>query len=131
MATHTGKDGTIRVGATDPVGELRSFNINESADTVEDTTMGDTARTRKATLTSWDGSVECYWDENDTSGQVALGVGTEVADLRFYPEGTDAGDTYYYGACIVTGVSRNVTFDGMIEMSITVEGNGALSTDTV
>lgn len=131
MATHTGKDGTIRVGATDPVGELRSFNINESADTVEDTTMGDTARTRKATLTSWDGSVECYWDETDTSGQVALGVGTEVADLRFYPEGTDAGDTYYYGACIVTGVSRNVTFDGMIEMSITVEGNGALSTDTV
>lgn len=129
MATHTGKDGVVKVGSDD-VAEVRSFSLNETADTAETTTMGDTARTHSITLTSFDGSLDVYWDETDTAGQVALGVGSSVT-LGLYPEGDGSGATYYSGTALVTGVSKSTSFDGMVEMSISVQGSGALSTATV
>ncbi len=92
--------------------------------------MGDTARTHLITLTSFDGSIDVFWDETDTNGQVALGVGSSVT-LALYPEGDSSGDTYYSGTALVTGVSRSSSFDGMVEASITVQGSGALTTSTV
>lgn len=129
MATHKGSEGTIKVGAN-AIAEVRSFSISEVGDTVEDTTMGDAARTYKPSLTSWSGSVEVYWDETDTNGQVALTVGAEVT-LNVYPEGSTTGDSYLTGSAIVTGRTINSSFDGMVEASITVQGNGALTADTV
>lgn len=129
MATHSGKDGIVKVGAN-PVAEVRSFSLNETADTVEDTTMGDSARTHIVTLTSFDGSLDVYWDETDTNGQVALGVGSSVT-LELYPEGDGAGATYYTGTASVTSVNKSSSFDGMVEQSISVQGNGPLTTATV
>jgi len=129
MATHTGSEGTVKVG-TDAIAEIRSFSIEESADTLDDTSMGDTARTYKTSLTTYTGSIDVLWDEIDTAGQGALTIGAEVA-LNFYPEGDTSGDVYYTGLAIVTGVSRNSSYDGLVEMSISVQGNGALSQSTV
>lgn len=128
MATHTGSAGTIKIGAN-AVAELRSFSIEETADTVEDTVMTDTARSFKPTLTSFSGSADVYWDETDTA-QTALSVGAEVT-IGFYPEGAASTSTYYSGSCIVTGVSRSSSFDGMVEASISLQGNGALTTSVV
>ena len=129
MATHKGSEGTVKVGSN-VVAEIKSYSIEESADTLEDTSMGDSARTYKSSLTSFSGSLDVFWDETDTSGQGALSVGSEVT-LSFYPEGDTTGDTYYSGSAIVTGVSRSASFDGLIEASISVQGNGALTTTTV
>jgi hypothetical protein len=128
MATHKGSEGVIKVG-TDSVLEIRSYSIEESADTLEDTSMGDSARTYKPSLTSFSGSLDVFWDEGDT-GQSALSIGSEVT-LNVYPEGDTAGDTYYSGSAIVTGVSRTGSFDGLVEASISVQGNGALTESTV
>ena len=98
----------------------------KQADTVEDTTMGDSARTHIVTLTSFDGSLDVYWDETDTNGQVALGVGSSVT-LDLYPEGEGAGATYYTGTASVTSVNKSSSFDGMVEQSISVQGNGPLN----
>jgi len=129
MATHKGSEGTVKFGAN-AIAEVRTWTINETADTVEDTTMGDSARTYKPSLTSWDGSVDVYWDETDTNGQVAATIGAEVT-LNVYPEGATSGDAYYSGSAIVTGVSRTASFDGMVEASITFRGTGALTAGTV
>jgi len=129
MATHTGSEGTVKVGAN-AIAEIRSFSIEESADTLEDTTMGDGARTYKPSLTTYTGTVDVLWDETDTTGQGALTIGAEVT-LNLYPEGDTSGDTYYTGAAIVTGRTINSSFDGLVEMSISVQGNGALSQTTV
>jgi len=129
MATHIGRDGIVKVGAN-TVAELRSFSIEETGDTVEDTVMTDTARTFISTLTSFTGSADVYWDETDTNGQGALTVGSSVT-IGFYPEGATTGDTYYTGTAIVTGVSRSASFDGMVEASITLQGSGALTASTV
>lgn len=128
MATHKGQDGIVKVGS-DAVAEVRSFSIEETADTVEDTVMTDTSRTYISTLKSFTGSLDVFWDETDTNGQVALGVGNSVT-LAFYPEGDSAGDTYYSGTALVTGFTRTASFDGMVEASITVQGSGALTTAT-
>ena len=129
MATHTGSEGTVKVG-TDAVAEIRSFSIEETADTLDDTSMGDTARTFKPSLTTYTGSVDVLWDETDTSGQGALTIGAEVT-LNLYPEGDTSGDTYLTGTSIVTGRSITSSHDGLVEMSISVQGTGALSTTTV
>lgn len=128
MANHAGSEGTVHVG-TSAVAEIRSYSISETADTIEDTSMGDTSRTYKSSLKSFSGSVDVFWDETDTSGQVALSVGSEVT-IKFYPEGATTGDTYLYGSAIVTGKTINGSFDGMVEASITVQGTGALTTGT-
>lgn len=129
MATHTGSEGTVKVGSN-AIAEIRSFSIEESADTLEDTSMGDTARTYKSSLTTYTGSVDVLWDETDTTGQGALTIGAEVT-LNLYPEGDTSGDTYLTGSAIVTGRTINSTYDGLVEMSISVQGNGALTTSTV
>ena len=57
MATHAGSEGTVKVGSN-AIAEIRSFSLEETADTLEDTTMGDTARTYKSSLTTFTGSVD-------------------------------------------------------------------------
>ena len=129
MATHKGSEGIVKVGSNS-VAEIRSYSIEESADTLEDTSMGDSAITYKPSLTSFSGSLDVFWDETDSSGQGALSIGSEVT-LNVYPEGDTTGDTYYTGSAIVTGVSRTGAFDGLVEASISVQGNGALTESTV
>lgn len=125
MANHTGSEGTVKVG-TATIAEIRSFSIDETSDTAEDTSMGDSYRTYKTTLKAWSGSVDVFWDELDTTGQGALSVGSEVT-MKFYPEGATAGDLYLTGTAIVTSKTVNASFDGMVESSIKVQGTGALS----
>jgi len=123
MAIHKGSEGTVHVGS-DAVAEIRSYSVEETADTLETTSMGDSARTHLASLTSFSGSLDVYWDEVDTA-QIALTVGTSVT-LKFYPEGTASTAKYYSGTAIVTGVSRSASFDGLVEASISVQGTGVL-----
>lgn len=131
MATHTGSEGTVKVGAN-AIAEIRSYSVEQTGDTVEDTTMGDAWRTHKTTLKSWTGSVDVYWDEADTTGQGALTVGSSVT-MNFYPEGATAGtsETYLTGTAIVTGVTVTASFDGMVESTLTVQGVGALTSATL
>lgn len=128
MATHTGSEGTVKVGAN-AIAEIRSYSVEQTGDTVEDTTMGDSWRTHKATLKSWTASVDVFWDETDTTGQGALNVGTEVT-LNLYPEGSTTGDVYFTGTGIVTGKTVSASYDGMVESSISVQGTGALTQST-
>lgn len=129
MANHKGSEGTVAIGAN-TVAEIRNWSLNESGDTIEDTELGDSAKTFQAGSTEWEGSIDCFWDETDTTGQGAMTIGSTVT-LNLYPEGETSGDTYYTGSAIVTGVSRQAANDGMVEASYSVKGAGALTEDTV
>ena len=128
MATHTGSEGTIKIGS-DTLGELRSFTLESTAETIEDTSMGDTSRTYKVGLKTFTGTASVFFDETDTA-QNALVAGAEIT-LNVYPEGASSGDTYYSGTAIVTGRTINSSFDGMVEMEISFQGTGALTESTV
>ena len=128
MATHTGSEGTIKIGS-DTVGELRSFSLESTAETIEDTSMGDTSRTYKVGLKTFTGTASVFFDETDTA-QTALVAGAEIT-LNVYPEGATSGDTYYTGSAIVTGKTINSSFDGMVEAEVSFQGTGALTSATV
>jgi Phage major tail protein 2. len=127
MATTTGSEGTIKIG-TDVVGELRSFSLESTAETIEDTSMGDTNRSYKVGLKTFTGTASVFFDVTDTA-QNALDAGAEIT-LNVFPEGASSGDTFYTGSGIVTGRTINSSFDGMVEMEISFQGNGALTEST-
>ena len=129
MATHKGSEGTVKSGAN-AIAEIRSYTITETADVLEDTSMGDSSRTYLASLKTFTGSIECFWDETDTNGQLTLDPGSTVR-INIYPEGSTSGDTYYTGSVIITEKSVTAPFDGMVEASFSFQGTGALSESTV
>ena len=128
MATLTGKDGAVYIGAT-AIAEVRDWSIETSSEMVTDTVMGDSWVTNKPTLKSWTTSVNCYWDSAD-AGQTLLVEGAEVV-INLYPSGNTSSQVYYTGSVIVASVSKSASFDGMIEVSFSGTGNGALTEDTV
>jgi len=128
MATHLGKEGTVQVGSN-AIAEIRGFSIDETIDTVEDTSMGDSSKTYLASIKDFSGSVDVLYDETDTNGQTALSVGSSVT-LNFAPEGTASGDVKLTGTAIVTGKSVTSSFDGLVESTISVQGTGGLTTGT-
>ncbi len=128
MATHTGSEGTVHVGSN-AIGEIRSFSINETGETIEDTTMGDPSRTYKAGLKNATASVEVFFDEaalSTSDGQGGLDVGSSIT-LNLYPAGTASGTTYYTGTAIVTSKTVNSSFDGMVEMSVEAQFTGGIT----
>lgn len=127
MANHLGREGTVRISST-TIGELRNYSLAHSADTVEDSVIGDIYRTRKGTMRTWSVSGDLYWDELD-AGQLTLTVGSSVT-VNLYPEGAAVGSYYYTGGGIVTKFDVSASFDGMVEGSISIEGNGTLATAT-
>jgi predicted secreted protein len=129
MATLTGNNGTVKVGSV-AIAEIRSFSVDETMDTIESTSMGDTYRTFETSLKSWSGSVDIFFDDTDTTGQGALTVGSEVT-VNFQVEGDTTGDHLLSGAAIVTGRTINSSFDGLVEASLSLQGDGALTEGTV
>lgn len=129
MATHTGVNGAVKV-ASNTIAEVRSFSIDTSAEVLEDTVLADTTKSYKTGKKSASATVECFWDETDTNGQIAIAEGNEVT-LNLYPEGADSGDYYYSGSFIITGNSISVPTDGIIEASFNATLNGALTRATV
>lgn len=129
MANHHGSEGLVKVGAN-TVAEVTGFSFTATAEYSEDTTLADTAKTYNTTaITAWNGTVTAFWDETDTTGQVALAPGANVA-LVLAPEGTDTGDTRYSGNALVTEITRNVQRGAVTEITFNFIGNGALTAAT-
>jgi len=129
MANHKGSEGVAKVG-TNTIAEVKDWSLSETAETIDDTTLGDTARTKKSSLTTASGSLTAFWDETDTSGQGAMTVGAEVT-LNLYPEGATSGDTYATLSAVVTEKGVSTSLDGMVETSVSFEANGAVTWGTV
>ena len=129
MATHAGSEGKVFIGS-DQVAEIKSWSLEVNSDTVDTSIIGTSWRKNQATIKSWSGNFEGFWDETDTDGQGALAVGGTVT-LNMYPEGDDSGDTYWTGDVIITSISYSASFDGIVEASFTYTGTGALTTSTV
>ena len=124
-----GQDGIVKAG-DNVVAEVKSFSVEESADTIDTTTMGDQYKKFRAGKTSWSGSIEAYWDETDSTGQGAFSIGSNV-ELKLYPEGDDTGKTEYSGTAYITGITKQTAQDGVAEISFSFQGSGALAKGTV
>ena len=134
MAEYLGKDGYVFVGS-DLVGESRGWSVEETAETIDTTVAGDTTRTFSTTYNNWTATVDVLYDAGDTA-QTALSIGSSVT-VKFYPEpGSSFGtptvgvDTELSGSAVVTGKTITSSYDGLIEASISLQGDGVLTYGT-
>jgi predicted secreted protein len=130
MASSAGSSGVFKISQTDgseaAVAEVRSYSFDVTADTIEKSVMGDTAREYLAGLSSSTLSVEVYWDQSD---QDAFDERATVY-WEIYPTGTGTGEKYYHGSGIVTGKTISAAFDGMVEASFSIQNSGAVTEAT-
>ena len=129
MANHTGVSGQVKVGSN-IVAEVRSFTLDTTAELIEDTTLTDTSKSYQFGKKGATVSAECWWDETDTNGQIAIIEGSQVA-LNLYPEGADSGDYYFSGTWLIGSNSISIPTDGIIEASFNATLTGALTRGTV
>ena len=127
MATHHGKEGVVKAGGTG-IGELTGYTLETTADVVEDTQLSDSTKSFVAGRTSFSGTLEMSYDETD-SPQQTLTAGTSIAFI-LAPEGNSSGDETFTGSGIVTGMSVNVSLDGITTRSVTFQGTGTLTRGT-
>ena len=127
MATHFGKEGVVTAGGTG-IGELTGYTLETTADVVEDTQLSDAAKSFVAGRTSFSGTLEMSYDETD-SPQQTLTAGTTIAFI-LAPEGNGSGDETFTVSGIVTGMSVNVSLDGITTRSVTFQGTGTLTRGT-
>ena len=130
MAIATGQTGIVRIGSSgsneSAVGNVRSFSIETSADTVESTVMGATTRSYLQGLSTGTISIEAYWDEADT---VMTSLDERaIVFFEVLPTGDTSGQEKYTGSGIVTSKSVSAAFDGMVEASFTIQISGAIAT---
>ena len=128
MATYTGTSGAVYVAPAE-VGEVRDFSLEQSAEVVASTVMGDSWVENKATLKAFNASVNMFWT-GGSDNQDDFVLGTEITFV-LYPTGNSTGQKKLSGSAIVTGISQSQSFDGMIELSVSVTGTGALTETTV
>lgn len=129
MATYTGENGQVKLG-TDSTGEsavseVRSWTVEHTKDVIEDTVMGDGARTFKSGLHQFTGTMEVVYDDGHTAASDAFRPDSDAAlFVEFYPN-TSAGEKFT-GQVIVTSVSRSASFDDLITASVSFQGTGPL-----
>ncbi len=128
MATFKGNEGTVLSGS-DAVAEIRSFSVSETADVIEDTVMGDSAKSYVASFTDATATVECYFDDTDTA-QNSFTVGSSVT-LNLQMEGNTTGDHRLSGTALITGRDVSVAADGMVEATYSMQITGGLTEGTV
>ena len=158
MSVYTGQFGVLKVAdQTDTtavmqsVAELRSFSIETTTETIENTTMGDASRSYFAGLKSFSGTADIFYDaaqlkESAAGGteipaflgginQGKLGDDTSIARVdtvafEAYPNGASGtGNPKLSGNIIITGYSITSSLDGMVEASISFTGSGNLDMD--
>lgn len=124
MAVTKGTSGVVKIGTT-TIGEVKSYSIDHTANTIDTTQLSDTATTYVGGNTTFSGSADVFWDPDD-SGQSAAVIGSTVT-LNLYPEGTGSGAAYYTGSVVITGFSRTASVDGTVDATISFQGSGALA----
>lgn len=138
MATLTGNNGVIKLdasvgGSVATVANIRNFSIELKRDTIETSTMSVDVRTYVNGLSSWSGSADIYFDPTSLTGTLGAHpilnptsgtVGESTLTGEFYLNNT-AGK--FAGELIITGLTINSSFDGMVEASISFQGSGAVT----
>ena len=136
MATYEGSAGQVKIksgsDALTAVASVRSWNLDVTRETVEDTVMGDGNRTYKKGLQDYSGSMDIVFDSSENAiVSTALTPDTDdTVSIEFYSDAND-DTTKFAGDVIVTSYSITASYDGLSEASVSFQGTGALSTSSI
>lgn len=131
MATLTGNDGSVIIDST-TLAAVRNWSVDVTSDTIEFTTMKDSSRQYVKGMSSYTGSADIYFDSNEFAADNVFNptngtVGTAGVAAKLYLDEDVANDVLIFAnSIIVTGYSVTSSMDGMVEASISFQGNGAI-----
>ena len=125
MATHTGNGGQVLITAAQ-VAHVLSWELTTDATIIEDNAQGDASKTHKVGTKGWSGSVSCYFDETDSTGQEVMLEGLSVA-LHLLPDGATTGDIDFNGTATIASVAYGSANDSIVTANFTFTGNGDLT----
>ena len=133
MTTFIGNNGVVKTaadgGSATAMTEVRGFTIESSSDVIDCSVMGSLNRVYKPGMNTFTGTIDVYYDAADAE-QSRLVAGANI-DFELYPTGeTESGSDDFHkftGGGLVTGRTVTNTVDGMVEMTLTIQGSGALT----
>ena len=142
MATLTGELGQVKIdlydsaGSTTVVAEVKSWSLTHTQDVVEDTVMGDGARTYKKGITNFSGSFDGVFDSSHTAtNQNVFDLDATTATTPDSPgpmtaefiTSTVSGSKKYSGEILISSIERTASFDDLVSFSANFQGSGALT----
>lgn len=127
MSYISGTAGSVAVvsGGTTLFAGATEWSLDLGQNTPEVTAFGDSWRNYLPGIREWTGAVTLHADPADSAQTTARNLiinGSAPVTFRFY-----AGTNYYSGSALVTGQSPTITFDGVYDSSIDLQGCGPLS----
>jgi len=128
MARYKGHEGALTAG-TEDVGEVESFDLEDSVNELEANVMGSDWTNVDAGQRSMSGTVNVLRDPAD-AGQAEMVVGATAA-MVFYPESNTTGMTQITGNFLVTGRSTSTPVGDLVKDSYTVRNQGTVTIGTV
>lgn len=142
MATFTGHAGVINFDG-DAIGNLRSFTIEQSQDSIETTSMntaGDSSVAKSRTyvpgLSTFTISGDVYFDGMTADAQANLEASVtksssaNLATFKVYPVDLTSNTVIAFeGSAVVTSISISSSVDGIVEASFSAQGSGDLTSD--
>lgn len=114
MATQTGNSGQLSFAASN-ITELKTWSLDESAEQIDDTAMGDLNRTSKSGLPGATGSIEVHYDEGD-SVQESMDAGV-TGVLILFPKGNATGEPRTTLTVQITGRNTSGAIDEILPQS--------------
>jgi len=124
MAVQHGRSGLVHIASV-AAGHITAWSYNETAEEVEITEMGDTAKSYQAGLRDGTFTLEAYWDSADAGLEDfddAFAAGTGVV-VTVYPNGlTTAGAPTITGTLTINNKEISSGVDQMITLKFTSRG---------
>ena len=121
MANYSGNTGRVKIAAEE-VAEIVDFTISTGVATIDNSSILDGDDTHLIGSKNWSGSVNCFFDDTDATGQELMKAGLAVT-LIFTPA---TGSAVFTGLCTIEGLEIGGARNGMVTASFTAKGNGAL-----
>lgn len=123
MATTRGCFGQVTVDAN-VIGELRSWELTETAEEIDVSSMGSCVKTYQSGPVEASGTFTCWLDDSD-AGQSALAVATEAVVL-LWPAGAGSGLAQRSFSARINEIPESADVDGVVERSYTYRATTAI-----
>ena len=125
MAVFHGSGGSLSIGGT-AVAQVQEWSVSHTAEMVETTSLGQSARTFSKGLESFEGSCEVIVSDDDDTGYTnfnqQLKTGTALS-AEFFQDSNDK----LSGSILVSSVETSLGFDDIARYSVTFTGTGGLT----
>lgn len=130
MTKYTGKDMVVKFGTTSVAGQGRNLEVEQSADEIDVTTYGSTAKEYIAGLLDRSCSLEILDDSASSTIRQKFIPGS-TGSLTWFPIGTASGNPKFsVGTAVVTQANQSYPYDDAVLISVEMRISGAVTEGT-